>query len=88
MKKNYIIFFVVFIAGIIVCISTPAFVDIMISVFEEIHTERISSTGKLIDTLRVERLTPYFATSGYIVSAGLQLLGISGIVATILKKDD
>ena len=73
----------ILLVGIVVTLLTPLYIDVMISIFEAIHTD-----GSWIDTARVESLTPYFAASGFIVSAGLQLLGISGIVATILKKDN
>lgn len=76
-----LIFSIIFIIGIFISDKTPTYVDSMITEFEELHTD-----GPWIDTTRVESLTPYFAASRFIISAGLQLLGISGIVATVLKK--
>ncbi len=81
--KTKIFFITILIIGIIISLLTPLYVDTMFSIFKAIHTD-----GPWVDITRVESLTPYFAASGFIVSVGLQLLGISGIVATILKKDN
>ncbi|MBQ2915428.1 MAG: hypothetical protein IJE51_01420 [Clostridia bacterium] len=86
-----LIFSIIFIIGIIVSYSTPDYVDNMIGKFTEVHSD-VKKDGAFTttrtDTTRIGQVIPYIAPAGYIAAAGLQLLGISGIVATILKKDD
>ena len=85
------IFSIIFIIGIIVSYCTPVYVDNMIGAFTKTHSVvKVdgSFTTTRTDTTRIEQVIPYIAPAGYVVAAGLQLLGISGIIATLLKKDD
>lgn len=91
LQLTILIFAIIFIIGMIFSLTTPYYVDNMITVFTEKHStvkQDGAVTTTRTDTTRIEQVIPYIAPAGYIASAGLQLLGISGIVATVLKKDD
>lgn len=84
----FIVFSIIFIAGIVVALNIPGF---MYSAYESLKDNYSTSSayaGTLIDVNSIDRLLPTIEKSFVLTSAGLQLLGISGIVATILKKDN
>ena len=82
-----IIFSLIFIAGLVSAFYIPEYADYKLDDVTEKYTV---TNGQFtsIDTATIDRLAPSCEMSGILISAGLQLLGISGIFATIIKKDN
>lgn len=90
-RISIIIFSLIFVLGLVFSFFYPEYVDSKYVKFEEKYTQTQTQQGhetKIIDTIHIENLIPSYEMSGILISAGLQLLGISGIFATIIKKDN
>jgi len=81
-----LIFSIIFVVGIAIAYMTPSYVDSSYDTLKEKHSE--TSTVTVVDINRVEKILPVVEHSMILISSGFQLLGISGIIATLLKKED
>lgn len=81
-----LIFSIIFVVGIAIAYMTPSYVDSAYDTLKEKHSEKATVT--VVDINRVEKILPVVEHSMILISSGFQLLGISGIIATLLKKED
>lgn len=86
MKKGILKYVILFIVGIVIAFLLPIITELAYRLL--LFFSLVAESGNFFNDGIVDRLLPMVKLSTVLTSAGLQLLGISGIVATILKKDN
>ena len=84
----YSVFAIIFILGVVIAWNLPTFMEIAYDSFKAEYSTSSIYGGTVIDTNSIDRLLPSAELAIIMTSAGIQLLGIGGIIATILKKDN
>ncbi len=86
MKKGILKYVILFVVGIVIALLLPIITESAYRLL--LFFSLAAESGNFFNDGIVDRLLPVVKLSTVLISSGLQILGISGIVATILKKDN